>query len=424
MAPESLVLDVAARENAVSRSPWRSLLHPNVILAAVGYLVDTYDLMLFSIVRRPSLEALGYSGDALLAKGVLLLNLQMIGMLVGGFFWGMLGDKRGRLTVLFGSIVIYSLANIANAWVDHLESYAALRFIAGFGLAGELGAAITLVSEVLSIEHRGYATTLVALCGGAGVILAVLVGELVSWQTAYLIGGVLGFLLLFLRVRAAESGLFNLLHSKADRIRRGDLALLFSGRVRWRFFKCVLAGGPLWFMSGILSTFAPEIGRSLGAQGELKVSMCLFTSTFGILAGDLLTSMFSHYLRSRRKVMVAAIALCSVFVVAYLFTSHGQPWAYYTLLFIIGTCTGYWAVLLATTAEQFGTNLRATVTTTVPNLIRALVIPMSIGLEVLSPEVGLRAAALVVGMIVYGLALLSAWTLPETFGRNLDFLET
>src|SRR5882762_615963 len=111
-----------------------------VIVAALGYFVDIYDLLLFSIVRRPSLSALGVPDEELFGQGEFLLQVQMGGLLLGGLIWGIMGDKRGRLSVLFGSILMYSLANIGNGFVTNVTQYAALRFIAGLGLAGELGA--------------------------------------------------------------------------------------------------------------------------------------------------------------------------------------------------------------------------------------------------------------------------------------------
>ena len=177
-------------------------------------MVDMYDLFLFSINRVSSLKSLHISGEQLLADGIMLLNLQMAGMLIGGIFWGIMGDKKGRLSVLFGSILIYSIANIGNGFVTTVTQYAVLRFIAGFGLAGELGAGITLVTEILPKERRGYGTTLVATVGIMGALLAYFVSHLFDWRTAYFIGGGLGLILMILRVRVFESGMFMKLKEK------------------------------------------------------------------------------------------------------------------------------------------------------------------------------------------------------------------
>jgi len=401
----------------------QSLLHPNVIVAALGYLVDTYDMILFSLVRRPSLETLGYHGDELLAKGVLLINLQMIGMLVGGFFWGMLGDKKGRSSVLFGSILLYSVANFANAWATNIETYGALRLLAGFGLAGELGAAITLVSEALPTEHRGYAAAIIAAFGSLGVVMSATIGELCTWQNAYVIGGLMGFCLLALRMRTLDSELFHHLEGKGSAVKRGDLRMLCDKNRIVRFAACALAAGPLWFMSGILSAFAPEIGKSLGVTGELQVSTAIVVSTAGYLIGDLINGFLSQKLASRKKVILLSLLGSTVFTLGFLLHRNGTPWSYYAILFVLGYFTGYWALLITATAEQFGTNLRATVTTTVPNLVRALVIPMTLSLEFLRPEIGMRDAALTVAGIVLVFGLVAGFMMRETYGKSLDFLE-
>ena len=424
MGSHAVIFTNSSSDAGKASTLWRSLLHPNVIVAALGYLVDTYDMVLFTLVRRPSLETLGYHGDALLAKGVLLINLQMLGMLLGGFFWGMLGDKKGRVSVLFGSILLYSFANLANAWVTTIESYGALRFVAGFGLAGELGAAVTLVSEALKAEHRGFASALIAAFGSIGAALSASVGELFSWQHAYITGGLMGLLLLALRLRTLDSELFKSLQTAGHRVRRGDLAMLFNKKRLRRYAACVLSGGPVWFMSGVLSAFAPEIGKSLGAVGDLHVSTSILMTTIGYFIGDLTNCVLSQRLSSRKKVIVTSIFGCFIFTFGFLFNAHGQPWSYYALLLVLGYSSGYWALLMTSTAEQFGTNIRATVTTSVPNVVRALVIPMTLGLEVLRPLIGLQHAAMIVGGVVLVLAAISAASLRETYGNSLNFLES
>jgi len=405
-------------------SAWRSLLHPNVLVAALGYLVDTYDLLLFSIIRRPSLEALGYSGAQLVDHGILLLNLQMVGMLFGGLLWGMIGDKKGRLSVLFGSILLYSLANLANAWVQSIEAYAVLRFLAGFGLAGELGAAITLVSEVLPREHRAYATGLIAGAGAFGVTLAAFVGELLNWQAAYIVGGALGLVLLVTRIRIVDSGVFAAMKKAEPNIARGNILMMLQPRRLRRFVSCVLAGSPLWLTAGILIPFAPEITKDLGATAAVKATYMTVASNVGMLFGDLVSSALSQYFESRKKVIIALILSASVCTFAFLSLRNAPPLAYYAIMFTIGWSVGFWAVLLTATAEQFGTNLRVTATTNVPNLVRTLVIPMTFGISLMQPSLGMRNAAVVVAIIVLIVASLGALNLEETFGRDLDFLET
>ena len=423
MCPSAKTLTAPVDTTDKSTSAWRSLLHPTVIVAALGYMVDVYDMVLFSLVRHPSLEALGYHGDAVLEKGVLLINLQMLGMLCGGVFWGMLGDKKGRMSVLFGSILLYSLANLANAWVTNIHEYGALRFIAGFGLAGELGAAVTLVSEALKAEHRGLASAIIAAAGAIGSGVSSLVGEFLRWEDAYIFGGIMGLLLLALRLRSLDSDLFKTLQSSMPQVNRGDLRLLFNRKRAYRYALCVLTGGPVWFVSGVLIGFAPEIGRSLGVVGNLQVPAAIFVSTLGYLAGDLINSVLSQRLSSRKKVIVSSVFGCSVFSVWFSLNIDAHPWSYYALLFALGYSTGYWSLLMTSIAEQFGTNMRATVTTTVPNIVRALVIPMTLGLEVLRPEIGLKHAVEVVGGVVICLGAAAAMRLRETYGNSMDFVE-
>ncbi|MEN9833899.1 MAG: putative niacin/nicotinamide transporter NaiP [Pseudomonadota bacterium] len=410
-------------QNPRTSSPWSSLLHPNVLVAALGYMVDTYDLLLFSIIRRPSLEALGYGGSQLVNYGILLLDVQMIGMLLGGLLWGMIGDRKGRLSVLFGSILLYSLANLANAWVESIETYAVLRFLAGFGLAGELGAAITLVSEVLPREHRGYATGLVAGSGAIGVTLAALVGELLNWQTAYIVGGSLGLVLLVTRIRIVDSGVFAAMEHAKENVSRGNLLMMLEPRRLRRFVSCVLAGAPLWLTAGVLIPFAPEITRDLGATSEVKVTYMTIASNVGMLFGDMVSSALSQYFKSRKKVIVGLILTASVFVFTFLSIRNASPAVYYAVMLMIGLSVGFWAVLLTSTAEHFGTNLRVTATTNVPNLVRTLVIPMTFGISMMQPTLGMHGATLVVAITVLMVAVVGALNLEETFGRELGFTE-
>lgn len=241
----------------------RTAVRLSVLVAALGYFVDIYDLILFSIVRVSSLTDIGVPADQLLTKGVLLLNMQMAGMLIGGIAWGVLGDKRGRLSVLFGSILMYSVANILNAFVHDVPTYAVLRLLAGIGLAGELGAGITLVSEIMPRETRGYATALVAAVGICGAVVAALVGDFFEWRTAYIVGGVMGIALLLLRIGVHESGMFQ--QVKAEPHARGRFLQLFATRERaTRYLSIIIIGVPIWYVVGILITFSPEFGRAMG----------------------------------------------------------------------------------------------------------------------------------------------------------------
>jgi len=408
------------------RSPvLKALLAPVVIVSALGYFVDIYDLILFSIVRKKSLLDLGVPEAQLLERGVLLINMQMIGMLIGGLVWGVLGDKRGRLSVLFGSILLYSIANIANGFVTNIDQYAALRLIAGVGLAGELGAAVTLVSESMTKETRGYGTTLVASVGVTGAVLAAWIGERYPWQTAYIIGGVLGLALLVLRVSVVESGMFEQVQSRQE-ISRGDLKLLFSSRERIvRYLACIAIGVPIWFVIGILITFSPELGKELGVQGVVKSGQAVMMAYIGLSLGDLASGLISQCLQSRRRAILVFLGVTAVFAVIYLTGVDLQSDAFYWVCLLLGVGTGYWAMFVTVASEQFGTNMRATVTTTVPNFVRGAVVPLTMSFQWLHGGMGLslRQSALGVGVVSLALALLGVLSLKESFGRDLDFHE-
>lgn len=393
-----------------------------VIVAALGYFVDIYDLLLFGIVRIPSLRDLGVPESEMLPVGLHLLNMQMAGMLIGGIIWGVLGDRRGRKSVLFGSILMYSLANIANAFVTNVDTYAILRFLAGVGLAGELGAAITLVSEVMSKESRGYGTTVVAAVGILGAVFASLIGDYFSWQTAYLVGGGMGLALLGLRAGLLESGMFE--QAKAQSVRRGDFFKLFTNRARLgRYIACIAIGIPIWFVIGILITFAPEMVQELGIAG-VTGSQAILWCYLGLSLGDLSSGLLSQKLKSRKKAVLFFLLLTSGLVASYVNAAGMTLPGFYGLCFLLGVGTGYWAVFITIAAEQFGTNLRATVATTTPNFVRGSVVPITLSFQYLKPSMGVLNSALAVGTVCLVIAFIALWTLPDTYGKDLDYFET
>lgn len=393
-----------------------------ILVAALGYFVDIYDLILFSIVRVPSLTALGLSGDALLESGVLLLNLQMAGMLLGGIAWGVMGDRRGRLSVLFGSILLYSLANLANAFVQDVPTYAALRFVAGVGLAGELGAGITLVSEILPREVRGYGTTIVATVGILGAVAAVLVGDLFDWRIAYVVGGLMGLALLVLRIGVYESGLFE--GVRRTTAARGNFLALFATAERaQRYLSVVLVGVPIWYVVGVLITFAPELGAALGVEPAPRAARAVLFAYLGLTVGDLASGLLSQLIRSRRRALAVFIGLTALFVLAYFAPVAKGTTTFYAICFALGIATGYWAVFVTVASEQFGTNLRATATTTAPNFVRGAVVPVTLLFQALREPLGLANAGLAVGMLTLAIAAVALAGLRETFGRDLDFVE-
>jgi MFS transporter, putative metabolite:H+ symporter len=394
-----------------------------VIVAALGYFVDIYDLLLFSIVRRPSLLTLGVRETDLLSQGEFLLQVQMIGLLVGGLIWGIMGDKRGRLSVLFGSILLYSLANIANGFVTDVHQYAVLRFIAGIGLAGELGAGITLVSESLPTRLRGYGTTLVATVGLLGAVVAnFVVRNSDNWRIAFFIGGGLGLLLLIARISVFESGIF--LKVKEQHIPRGNFFMLFTKKERlFRFLGCIFIGTPIWYVIGILIFASPEIAAALHVSGKISSGDAVMWSYVGLAVGDLSSGIFSQLLKSRKKVVLFYILLTVVFVFVYLFSASISPGIFYFNCFLLGIGTGYWALFVTIAAEQFGTNLRSTVATTVPNFIRGTVAPLTMLFKFLRAETGVIQGALYVGLLTFVIALLAIRLIDETFSRDMNFVE-
>ncbi len=405
----------------MKQDSFRQLFSVPVIVAALGYFVDIYDLLLFSIVRIPSLRSMGVTDAQMLDQGEFLIRVQMAGLLVGGIIWGIMGDKRGRLSVLFGSILLYSLANIANGFATTVDQYAVLRFIAGIGLAGELGAGITLVSESLPTRLRGYGTTLVATVGLMGAVLANYVAKIFDWQIAYFIGGGLGLILLVARVSVFESGIF--LKIKEQSVERGNFFQLFNQKERFvKFVGCILIGLPIWYVIGILITFSPEFAKAMSITGVVAGDAVMF-SYLGLAAGDMVSGITSQIIRSRKKTVFAFILLTLAFVIVYLYGPFKSEVGFYVSCFLLGFGVGYWALFVTIAAEQFGTNLRSTVATTVPNFIRGTVIPLTIAFKYMRESIGILEGALVVGIVTILIAFWALRLIDETFGRDLNFVE-
>ncbi len=393
-----------------------------VLVAALGYLVDMYDLFLFSIVRVPSLRSLNVSGDSILKNGIMLLNLQMAGLLIGGIVWGIIGDKKGRLSVLFGSIAIYSLANIANGFVANINQYAILRFVAGFGLAGELGAGITLVTEILPKRIRGYGTTLVATMGVLGALLAYVVSYVFNWRASYIIGGGLGLMLMITRIRVFESGIF--LKLKEANIKRGDVRMLFKTKSRFiKYISSIIIGMPIWFVTGILITFSPEFGQAMGLDQPVDAGKAVLFTFAAQVAGNIVSGSLSQYLQNRKKVILLFMLLSFAFVLVYLLAPFKHTTLFYLLCACLGFCSGYWTLFITVAAELFGSNLRATVATTVPNFVRGTVIPLTFLFAILKNYAGALHGALIVGVFTYAVALVALVYLEETFKKDLNYTE-
>jgi MFS transporter, putative metabolite:H+ symporter len=393
-----------------------------IIASALGFFVDLYDIIILSIVRSKSLLSMGVPESELLSKGVLLINIQMVGMLIGGFVWGIIGDKFGRLSVLFGSIILYSTATFANAYAGSFEVYLALRFIAGVGLAGELGAAITLVTEQMPQKYRGIGPAMIAGCGMLGAIVGAYVGARYSWQFTYQLGGAMGFVLLILRLGVMESGLFDKMKDKTSS--KGDFRIILtkSGYFKKYISICVM-GFPAWFMNGVVMTFTPEIGKAWNMDPLPSVSVVFTYFFIGFTFGDLSSGFVSQWMRSRKKAILLYLSMFGVGMVAFFLCAKYSLTLYYGIFLFLGFSAGYTIVLLTLAAEQFGTNIRATVTTSALNLIRATVIPQAFLFGVLSPKMGAGNAALVVGIIAICVSFWALANLEETFDKDLDYME-
>lgn len=391
------------------------------MIAGLGYFVDSFDIALYGVVRVASLNALGITDPAaVLDAGLTIYNAQMAGMMVGGIAWGLLADKRGRLSVLFGSILLYSFASIANAFVVNVPMYALCRFVAGVGLAGELGAAITLVAESLPTEKRGIGTTVVATMGLLGVTTAALVGPKLQWQSAYIVGGVMGLVLLAARLRMVESKLFT---RTAAITPPRPLSLFRGGRLR-KYVACVMVGVPIYFANGVLLTFAPEIVSGLGVKGNVSAASAILWGSIGLATGDLASGLLSQRLKSRKKVLALCLGVGFALIVVYTRASGFTPNALYALNFLISATVGYWAVLMTVAAEQFGTNVRGVVTTTVPNFVRGSALFAASGFGMLKATMPVSTAALIVGSVCFAVGAIALTQLDETFGRDLDYVET
>lgn len=395
-----------------------------VIVAALGYFVDIYDLLLFGIVRIPSLTSLGLSEREISVVGVSILNWQMTGLLIGGVLWGVLGDKKGRLSVLFGSILTYSIANIACGFVQNAEFYKILRFIAGIGLAGELGAGITLVSEILPKRLRAIGTSLVAGVGLLGAVVAYFTVEYFTWRTAYFIGGGMGISLLLLRLGVFESGVFE--HLKTQKhIKKGDFFSLFTKRERLiRYLRCIGIGMPTWFVIGILATFSNEFGLALDLPETIKPGLSIMWCYIGLSMGDLASGFLSHSLQSRKKAVFMLMAFTLIMAIIYLFGGIKSSSIFYAVTLLLGFGIGYWAMFVTIGAEQFGTNLRATATTTIPNMVRGTVVLMTSLYTFSKQSFSIIESGAIVGIICFIIGFYCIMTIAETHNRDLDFLES
>lgn len=400
----------------------RQVLVLPVVVIAMGYFVDIYDLILFGVVRVQSLKELGLDEAGVMHWGSIILNAQMFGMLIGGILWGIMGDKKGRMSVLFASIIMYSISNTLNAFVTSVEQYALLRFIAGVGLAGELGAGVTLVAEILPRHLRGYGVMTIAAFGVLGVVAANIVASIFDWRNAYIFGGLLGFALLFLRFKVRESDMF--MHHVDGDTKRGDFLSLFKRKDLFiKYMNAILVGVPLWYVVGVLVMFSPEFAKTLSITGEVKAGTSLMYCYIGLCVGDLASGILSQKLQSRKRAYTIFLIISALTVFYYYSLQGASVNEFYFAVFLLGLFSGYWALFITMAAEQFGTNIRATVATTVPNFVRGSVVPVTSSFMLLKDSLGVLGSGAVVGITVFVIGFLTLYYTRETFHEDLDYIE-
>lgn len=395
-----------------------------ILVSALGYFVDIFDLLLFNIVRVHSLQDLGVAQADLLPVGIKILNTQMAGLLLGGFFWGVIGDKFGRVSVLMASILLYSIGNIANGFVQTIDQYAILRFITGLGLAGELGTGVTLASELLPKNLRGLGATFINFVGILGAVLAYYIAHTLGWREAYIAGGVLGLALLALRSGVKESGLYHNMEKKEGRTARGNMLLfLKKPALLKKYLMVILIGAPLWAVVGIFITFSPEFAKEFHMtampDAGIAVLCCYGTMAFA----GLYTGVLSQQLQSRKKAIFFNMIVLVAAAVLYVTVHTDSLTVFYGYCCLLGVGSAYWAMFVQVGAEQFGTNVRATAAVSIPNVVRGLVIPMTMGFRALIPSFGVAGSGMTVMTVMVTLALLSLWGLKETFHVDLDYIE-
>ena len=400
----------------------RSILSLPVIVGALGFFVDVYDLLLFNIIRKPSLQSLGLSADGVLTTGENILSIQMVGILLGGIAWGIFGDKKGRKSVLFGSILLYSIATVINGMVTNITQYTICRFVAGLGLAGELGASITLTTEILPKEKRGLAATIIATTGVFGTITAYFVNQWFhDWRLCYYIGGGMGFILLLLRVRFLESTMFAKI--KKTTIARGNFFMFLTDRDRFfRYLRGVLIGLPVWYVIGILMTFSDNFAKKFGIE-NIDPAKAVMYQYVGLVFGDLGAGIMSNLIRSRKKTLFLFYGVICIFIAVY-FLYHRDQTSFYVTCFGLGFGSGLSVLYITMAAEQFGTNLRATAAISIPNMVRGFVPLIILLFKALRTVTGnYVAGGWMTGIIIMIVAFIAAWFTHETFGKDMNFLE-
>ena len=410
----------------INQSLKSQFLNLAVIVAALGYFVDIYDLLLFTIVREPSLIGIHIGDSDIMAASMKIINWQMVGLLIGGVLWGVMGDKRGRLSVLFGSILLYSVANFATGYVQTVDQYAWLRFIAGVGLAGELGAGITLVSELMPQKNRGVVTSFVAGVGLFGAVFAYFIYKTTNdWRLCYKIGGVLGIFLLVLRIKVSESSIFKNLESK--HVSKGNLLMFFNKPSRFKkYILAILIGLPTWFVIGIMLNLSNRFAKDLYGENSIDSGASIMYGYIGIALGDIVVGLVSQHFKSRKKALYIFYAMTILGIVYFFSPLNNNDFSMYAVSMYLGFSTGFWAIFVTMGAEHFGTNLRATAATTIPNVVRGALPLMNLLFKdyfQANLQWTMLQSAMVTGAIVMAISVVALIFTEETFHKDLDFIE-
>ena len=397
-----------------------------VIVAALGYFVDIYDLLLFTIVREPSLIGINVGDADIMTASMKIINWQMVGLLIGGVLWGVMGDKRGRLSVLFGSILLYSVANFATGYVQTVDQYAWLRFVAGIGLAGELGAGITLVSELMPQKNRGVVTSFVAGVGLFGAVFAYFIYKTTDdWRLCYKIGGVLGIFLLVLRIKVSESAIFKSIESK--HVSKGNILMFFNKRSRFKkYILAILIGLPTWFVIGIMLNLSNRFAKDLYGENSIDSGASIMYGYIGIALGDIVVGLVSQHFKSRKKALYIFYAMTILGIIYFFSPLNNNDFSMYAVSLYLGFSTGFWAIFVTMGAEHFGTNLRATAATTIPNVVRGALPLMNLLFKdyfQANLQWTMLQSAMMTGAIVMAISVVALIFTEETFHKDLDFIE-
>jgi MFS transporter, putative metabolite:H+ symporter len=394
-----------------------------IIVSALGFFVDLYDIMALAAIGENSLRSIGIAEAAIKKELTYLQSMQMWGMLLGGFLWGIIGDKYGRLKVLFGSIILYSVFTLLNAFVTGINGYAACRFFAGLGLAGELGAGITLVSEQMRKEKRGLGPAIIAGFGVLGAIVAVIIGKNYDWKTVYIVGGTLGFGLLLLRLGVVESGLFTI--ARKSNIARGSFMVILKNKEHLKKFACILlVGMPGWFVNGVMMQLSNFISKSMGMNPLPDKGKVIIYFFIALSLGDVMGGVVSQWLKSRKKSIYIFLLLHLLMLVLFFTVAKNSVQLYYFIFAGLGLSVGFVIQLFTLAAEQFGTNIRTLVTSSGLNLVRGWVIPlaalftwMNEGLLIIEWK-----SAAVIAFVVVAVSFWALSQLEETFDKDLAFV--